>query len=172
MYFTSSYCKWIKYFSSISVFSPESEEVLHRFTTRQYYSYTAALGVTIGVGCLLLFLNVLIFAGIYYQRGKERQRKPPTRDHSSSNSSTDVMSYSQQHTTIENSIKDLDICKKEKEKLYPPYATIPNSIEMDCRLNFDKNSLKKDKQAVLLRTANSTFGGSIKKRVQIQEISV
>lgn len=153
--------------------NPESEEVLHRFTTRQYYSYTAALGVTIGVGCLLLFLNILIFAGIYYHRGKERQRKPPSQEHASSNNSTDVMSYSQQHTTIENSIKDTDICKKEKTKQYQPYTTIPNSIEMDCRLSFDKNSLRKDKQAVLLRTsANSSFSGSIKKRVQIQEISV
>lgn len=44
-----------------------SEELLERLATRHYYSYTAALGVTVGVGCLLLVLNMLIFAGIYYQ---------------------------------------------------------------------------------------------------------
>lgn len=38
------------------------------------YSYTAALGVTVGVGCLLLVLNMLIFAGIYYQRDRSRKK--------------------------------------------------------------------------------------------------
>lgn len=42
-------------------------------------SYTAALGVTVGVGCLLLVLNMLIFAGIYYQR--ERSRRKIQRGH-------------------------------------------------------------------------------------------
>lgn len=37
-------------------------------------SYTAALGVTVGVGCLLLILNILIFAGIYYQRERSRRK--------------------------------------------------------------------------------------------------
>ncbi|KAL3226750.1 hypothetical protein MRX96_048909 [Rhipicephalus microplus] len=32
--------------------------------------YSTALGVTIAVGCSLLILNVLIFAGVYYQRDK------------------------------------------------------------------------------------------------------
>ncbi|GAB6028444.1 Carboxylesterase [Chamberlinius hualienensis] len=35
-------------------------------------SYSTALSVTIAVGCSLLILNVLIFAGIYYQRDKNR----------------------------------------------------------------------------------------------------
>lgn len=48
----------------------ESEELL---ATTQHSSYSAALGVTVGVGCLLLVLNMLIFAGIYYQR--ERRHK-------------------------------------------------------------------------------------------------
>lgn len=37
-------------------------------------SYTAALGVTVAVGCLLFFLNILIFAGIYYQRERSRRK--------------------------------------------------------------------------------------------------
>lgn len=36
----------------------------------QFHSYSTALTVTIVVGCFLLLLNVLIFAGIYYQREK------------------------------------------------------------------------------------------------------
>ncbi|XP_022821179.1 neuroligin-4, X-linked-like isoform X1 [Spodoptera litura] len=44
----------------------------------QYYSYTVALGVTVGAGCFLLALNVLVFAGIYLQRGRRRtaHRRP------------------------------------------------------------------------------------------------
>lgn len=36
----------------------------------QFHSYSTALTVTIVVGCFLLLLNILIFAGIYYQREK------------------------------------------------------------------------------------------------------
>lgn len=36
----------------------------------QYQSYTTALTITIVVGCFLLLLNIVIFAGIYYQREK------------------------------------------------------------------------------------------------------
>lgn len=48
-----------------------------------YSSYTAALGVTVGVGCLLLILNMLIFAGIYYQRDRSRRKNRLARRSSS-----------------------------------------------------------------------------------------
>lgn len=50
------------------------------------YSYTAALGVTVGVGCLLLVLNMLIFAGIYYQRDRSRRKTRRTYCNNSSDS--------------------------------------------------------------------------------------
>lgn len=37
--------------------------ILQRLADSGYHSYAAALGVTVGVGCLLLLLNLLIFAG-------------------------------------------------------------------------------------------------------------
>lgn len=37
-----------------------------------YSAYSTALSVTIAIGCSLLILNVLIFAGVYYQRDKQR----------------------------------------------------------------------------------------------------
>ena len=37
-----------------------------------YRVYSTALSVTITIGCSLLILNVLIFAGVYYQRDKHR----------------------------------------------------------------------------------------------------
>lgn len=44
------------------------DSFLRRLTNNQFQSYSTALAVTIGVGCFLLLLNILIFAGIYYQR--------------------------------------------------------------------------------------------------------
>lgn len=38
----------------------------------QQGAYSTALSVTIAIGCSLLILNVLIFAGVYYQRDKHR----------------------------------------------------------------------------------------------------
>ncbi|XP_054273018.1 neuroligin-4, Y-linked-like [Macrosteles quadrilineatus] len=37
-----------------------------------FAAYSTALSVTIAIGCSLLLLNVLIFAGVYYQRDKGR----------------------------------------------------------------------------------------------------
>ncbi|XP_055375112.1 neuroligin-4, Y-linked isoform X2 [Condylostylus longicornis] len=37
-----------------------------------FAAYSTALSVTIAIGCSLLILNVLIFAGVYYQRDKSR----------------------------------------------------------------------------------------------------
>lgn len=38
-----------------------------------FAAYSTALSVTIAIGCSLLILNVLIFAGVYYQRDKSNQ---------------------------------------------------------------------------------------------------
>lgn len=48
-----------------------NNNLLRRLADSQYQSYATALTVTVTVGCLLLLLNVLIFAGIYYQREKQ-----------------------------------------------------------------------------------------------------
>lgn len=45
-----------------------------------FAAYSTALSVTIAIGCSLLILNVLIFAGVYYQRDKTRLN-----DHSRTN---------------------------------------------------------------------------------------
>uniref|UniRef100_A0A182VQ40 Carboxylesterase type B domain-containing protein n=1 Tax=Anopheles minimus TaxID=112268 RepID=A0A182VQ40_9DIPT len=41
-----------------------------------FAAYSTALSVTIAIGCSLLILNVLIFAGVYYQRDKTRLNEP------------------------------------------------------------------------------------------------
>lgn len=40
-----------------------------------FAEYSTALSVTIAIGCTLLILNVLIFAGVYYQRDKTRMNE-------------------------------------------------------------------------------------------------
>lgn len=51
-----------------STASPQSED--------GFAAYSTALSVTIAIGCSLLILNVLIFAGVYYQRDKTRLNEP------------------------------------------------------------------------------------------------
>ncbi|CAG9823496.1 unnamed protein product, partial [Phaedon cochleariae] len=116
----------------------ESEELLQRLATRHYYSYTAALGVTVGVGCLLLVLNMLIFAGIYYQRERDRKRQHQTRLHhprSNTTMSTETIPMSQRPSTPGSSARQSPIVsKKEKPHELPPsYTIVSNSPTFeDC----------------------------------------
>lgn len=52
-----------------------NNNLLRKLASSHYQSYTTALTVTIAVGCFLLLLNILIFAGIYHQRDKGRSKK-------------------------------------------------------------------------------------------------
>ncbi|KAK2576577.1 hypothetical protein KPH14_005247 [Odynerus spinipes] len=54
--------------------SEDDTELLQRLASRHYYSTTTALAITVGVGLILLVLNMLIFAGIYYQRDRDKKR--------------------------------------------------------------------------------------------------
>lgn len=155
----------------------EGEELLQRLATRHYYSYTAALGVTVGVGCLLLVLNMLIFAGIYYQRERDRKRQDSNRTrHSRSNStpSTETIPMSQRPSTPGSSARQSPLVnKKDKHELPPSYTMIPNSpIMMEYHSHPSQNTLKKEKPPPPVRTSSNPSGGTVKKRVQIQEISV
>ncbi|EDW49690.1 GM23102 [Drosophila sechellia] len=66
------------YSSSGGVFAPttlanaSSDTLASGFEAAGYAAYSTALSVTIAIGCSLLILNVLIFAGVYYQRDKTR----------------------------------------------------------------------------------------------------
>ncbi|XP_064213069.1 neuroligin-4, X-linked isoform X1 [Tribolium castaneum] len=148
------------------------EELLQKLATRHYYSYTAALGVTVGVGCLLLLLNMLIFAGIYYQRDRDRRRQNHVRSsRSNSSPSTETIPMSHRPSSPDNSSRQSPIiCRKEKQELPPSYSTIPKS---PSRTDVpSSNTLKKEKPPPPVRTTSNLSGGTVKKRVQIQEISV
>uniref|UniRef100_A0A336M1U8 CSON010476 protein n=1 Tax=Culicoides sonorensis TaxID=179676 RepID=A0A336M1U8_CULSO len=49
-----------------------TQDTLAGYDAAGYAAYSTALSVTIAIGCSLLILNVLIFAGVYYQRDKTR----------------------------------------------------------------------------------------------------
>lgn len=65
------------------------DALLRRLASSHYQSYTAALTVTIAVGCFLLLLNVLIFAGIYHQRGSRPRHSKDDLAEAGSSSSSD-----------------------------------------------------------------------------------
>lgn len=50
-----------------------NHNLFRKLASSHYQSYTTALTVTIAVGCFLLLLNILIFAGIYHQRDRNGQ---------------------------------------------------------------------------------------------------
>jgi len=59
--------------SNLSGFAPTAANASNDPSSFEgYTAYSTALSVTIAIGCSLLILNVLIFAGVYYQRDKTR----------------------------------------------------------------------------------------------------
>lgn len=65
---------------SQAILAPTSDTMIEEFgisTTQHtvedgFAAYSTALSVVIAIGCSLLILNVLVFAGVYYQRDKSR----------------------------------------------------------------------------------------------------
>lgn len=147
----------------------EEGELLQRLATRHYYSYTAALGVTVGVGCLLLVLNMLIFAGIYYQRDRDRRRQNQNRNsRSNSTPSAENIPMSQRPNTPCGSLRHSPVLnRKEKQEFPPSYTMVPNNAQ-----DVQNSDQRKNKPQPPIRTSSNPPCGTIKKRVQIQEISV
>lgn len=143
---------------------PEADEagILQRLADSGYHSYAAALGVTVGVGCLLLVLNVLIFAGIYYQRdkGRRRRRNRPNLSASPSESGTEL---SQRPP---DSSRGAHVIKLHEPP--PCYNAVTRSPLLP-----EPPPPPRHKEAPLppVRTS-SNLSTTVKKRVQIQEISV
>ncbi|XP_053679732.1 neuroligin-1-like [Anopheles nili] len=114
----------------------EEEELIEKLANRHYYSYTAALGVTVGVGCLLLLLNMLIFAGIYYQRDRTK-RKSQTSQSSGTSGGSGITSGTSASLSGSNGTPDESEIPltsiptpsptKSRRSIEPPpsYATLP-----------------------------------------------
>lgn len=151
--------------------------MLQRLATRHYYSYTTALGITVGIGCLLLILNMLIFAGIYYQRERDRRRRDQDRAYrAGSTPSSETIPMSQRPSTPGSSTTHSPVsCKKVENEIPPSYMVVLNSLSVPQNMAPHHNSFKtekKEKPPAPVRTSSNPPGNTVKKRVQIQEISV
>ncbi|CAG9858434.1 unnamed protein product [Phyllotreta striolata] len=191
-----------------------SNNLLRKLASSHYQSYTTALTITIAVGCFLLLLNVLIFAGIYHQRDKER-RKHKGREAQNETGSTSSSSGEGYDKSFEVQPQELK-CSRHKymtEYTYepkhgdiqitelpiqnfksspPPAKRIENiqssfhppdvtaaagqdagrgaghfSAGQDCQPSVSTNQI-----GILRPQGNPVTPGTMKKRVQIQEISV
>ncbi|XP_025266544.1 neuroligin-1 [Camponotus floridanus] len=174
----------IEMITSILDDSEDDAELLQRLASRHYYSTTTALAITVGVGCILLVLNMLIFAGIYYQRDRDKKR-----------AAMDCRPNGQESLpmTTRTSIKPSEGARPTQEPP-PSYTTLARSPSIqeqqqsqgspDCEQSNRKelrgsgHGTSKDsippkppaRTTSSLTTAGNT--NTIKKRVQIQEISV
>lgn len=169
--------------------SEDDAELLQRLASRHYYSTTTALAITVGVGCILLVLNMLIFAGIYYQRDRDKKR-----------AAMDCTPNGQESLpmTTRSSMKAPESPRPAQEPP-PSYTTLARSpsiqehqqIAQSQSTDLDEqpkneqksghgtsNAIHKDpmppKPPTRTTSSLSTSSGTntIKKRVQIQEISV
>lgn len=170
--------------------SEDDAELLQRLASRHYYSTTTALAITVGVGCILLVLNMLIFAGIYYQRDRDKKR-----------AAMDCRPNGQESLpmTTRTSMKPSENTRPAQEPP-PSYTTLARSpsIQEQHQQQFahsqgspdsdqsnrkeprgsghgtSKDSIPPKPPARTTSSLSTTAGNTntIKKRVQIQEISV
>lgn len=84
--------------------------LLRKLASSHYQSYTTALTVTIAVGCFLLLLNILIFAGIYHQRDRgssgghfgDKKKEELAEAGSCSSSSGDGHHFDSKHALVDH----------------------------------------------------------------------
>ncbi|KAK0181937.1 hypothetical protein PV327_000115 [Microctonus hyperodae] len=171
----------------------DDAELLQRLASRHYYSTTTALGITVGVGCILLVLNMLIFAGIYYQRDRDKKRaamncisngqetlsmttrpsiKPVKNSTPAQEPPPSYTTLARNSTTVEDQQIDESITNQQTN----------NDMEEEQIVEMENggkntyvNSIHKDStppKPPTRTTSSLSTGGTIKKRVQIQEITV
>lgn len=102
-----------------------------------YTAYSTALSVTIAIGCSLLILNVLIFAGVYYQRDKTRLQvkalqQQQKRNH---NSTFDSVSSKHPHYFVghsQSSSTIVDIDHQDKNAIIAMTNRVPHFANTNC----------------------------------------
>ncbi|KAM0731201.1 Neuroligin-1 [Formica fusca] len=174
---------------SILETSEDDAELLQRLASRHYYSTTTALAITVGVGCILLVLNMLIFAGIYYQRDRDKKRaamdcRPngqeslPMTTRTSikpSESTRPAQEPPPSYTTLARSPSIQE--QQQQQQLAQSQSSLEQSNRKEPRGSghgTSKDSIPPKPPARTTSSLSTTAGNTntIKKRVQIQEISV
>nr|XP_050861736.1 neuroligin-4, Y-linked-like isoform X2 [Vespula vulgaris] len=196
--------------------SEDDAELLQRLAaSRHYYSTTTALAITVGVGLILLILNMLIFAGIYYQRDRDKKRAAmncasngqeslpmttrPVAIKTTENTSRPSQEPPPSYTTLARSPSVQEQQQQQQQQQQQSSHGQQQAMNEDGQMKVDNktgqqhqqqqqqqqqqhvsgNAVHKDpippKPPVRTTSSLSTTSGNtntIKKRVQIQEISV
>lgn len=101
-----------------------------------YTAYSTALSVTIAIGCSLLILNVLIFAGVYYQRDKTRlQVKALQQQKRNHNATFDSVSSKHPHYFVghsQSSSTIVDIDHQDKNAIIAMTNRVPHFTNANC----------------------------------------
>ncbi|ENN77153.1 hypothetical protein HUJ04_005854 [Dendroctonus ponderosae] len=126
-------------------------DTLASFEAAGFAAYSTALSVTIAIGCSLLILNVMIFAGVYYQKDKTRMevknlQQQQTRNqqtfetiskhqhyHLSHSQSSNIIVDVEQDTSAmimaANAQQDYQAMNKVQQHLCPTSISISNTIK-------------------------------------------
>lgn len=120
------------YIQNHQVHNGSHQENPTNFEAASYTAYSTALSVTIAIGCSLLILNVLIFAGVYYQRDKTKlqvkslqQQQNRTHNNSFDNLSSKHPHYFIGHSQSSSAIVDVD--HQDKNTILMTTANIPRN---------------------------------------------
>ncbi|XP_013163300.1 PREDICTED: neuroligin-4, X-linked-like [Papilio xuthus] len=117
--------------------APNSSQDASNLEVAGYTAYSTALSVTIAIGCSLLILNVLIFAGVYYQRDKTRLQvkalqQQQKRNH---NSTFDSVSSKHPHYFVghsQSSSTIVDIDHQDKNAIIALTNRVPHFTNSNC----------------------------------------
>lgn len=155
-----------------------NDNFLRRLTNTHFQSYSTALTVTIVVGCFLLLLNILIFAGIYYQRekrandAKKKEELTEAESHCSPNSINrrmetrrkkslqNVAGFNPIGNFGEYSCYDEKISRKEKHLLADICSVEIPMQELKCSVNGTDSNTSSLRRSVL-HTGNDSFKHNI-----------
>ncbi|XP_068628399.1 neuroligin-4, Y-linked-like [Battus philenor] len=117
--------------------APNNSQDVSNLEVAGYTAYSTALSVTIAIGCSLLILNVLIFAGVYYQRDKTRLQvkalqQQQKRNH---NSTFDSVSSKHPHYFVghsQSSSTIVDIDHQDKNAIIALTNRVPHFTSSNC----------------------------------------
>lgn len=156
----------------------DSEESLLEKIARKHYSYTTALGVTVGLGCLLLILNIVIFTAIYYQRRrKKKSRDRDAKENEINSDNFDNFSLTQLSISVTdkspytNSIHNSTTLFTKSPSIPEPPPPPKNMPPLPL-VAVSPPKIPHKLNSCLSNSSTNVNNNSVKKRVQIQEISV
>lgn len=144
-----------------------------------FAAYSTALSVTIAIGCSLLILNVLIFAGVYYQRDKSRLNEPrqikkrnengqmpnnicgdleTLTIHSKSDPATILSHHHSLHQLPPPEFADMPLISKPSSRIPPP----PHALQVGSNCStMNKKSCVKNNMNHQHQSSNQSGGGGV-----------